>query len=108
MNDISETAAEVWRRYSGGHQIAGIPADRLRELLDVLEGRKFLGHTAQRKADQDCATALTELLALRHQGPALASFTEALKSVPAREEHYALTELVDEGRKLLRALGVEE
>jgi hypothetical protein len=39
---------------------------------------------------------------------ALASFTEALKSVPAREEHYALTELVDEGRKLLRALGVEE
>lgn len=43
----------------------------------------------------------------RDTAPAIASFTEVLNRVPAREEHYALTELVKEGRKLLRALGVE-
>lgn len=46
-----------------------ITDDRLRELLDVFEGRRFLGHTDMRIAEQDAATAITELLALRQSSP---------------------------------------
>jgi hypothetical protein len=38
---------------------------------------------------------------------AIASFTEALKSVPARDLKTGRDALVDEGWKLLRALGVK-
>lgn len=49
--------------------------------------------------------ALTARNALR--SPALTSFTDALNRVPAREEHYALTELVKAGHELVRAMGVK-
>lgn len=43
----------------------GVSEERLREILDVFEGRRLLGHSAMRAAERDAADAIIELLTRR-------------------------------------------
>lgn len=89
----------------------------LREI--VAKARQTSNSTVRLQA-QEADAICSELLAFRvasrarrllesasSASPALTSFTDALNRVPAREEHYALTELEKAGHELVRAMGVK-